>query len=428
MTLLTPRIPAMIIAALVWLLALGPGRADILPDARALAARFTACELLHLTDAGYWGPSGRGTRPPVLTLSALAALTEEARTAGPRLVDRDARAIHLGHASSIQAARVYARLGDMLRRNGLRAGQGVGTDALAARAAQAAALVRARDDVALCVDLKWANKRPDWMLIPVPRAQMDAVRALFAPDRFHAQLPGLRALAARTGLSPRTLFEMRALRLALFQVELGQGALGRDRGDFIGNLTQQTSRATVCTDEATITAGIVQRVLIDTGLVRSLTLLDGGAFAHRRPPPRAASPVLRRALTGLNNRFGLTDHFAPILRDRGSGRLFVLDSWVEDGGLPPHIAPLDRWHDRGEADNIVPLALAADDGWIDALLDRKLMGGDGHPLRARRGSPAFDRAQALLIARHFGGRWPRVMPDPRPAEARRDGRRWVWDD
>lgn len=400
-----------------------PVRADQPITPSRLAAQFSACDL-EVLESGLGRHGGDGAT--IVTARLLAEWRQQALISSPRLQDRDSFGLQLAAASSVQRAQVYGDLAGVMRQAFGRGNIGVPVADLRAVTARAADIAKARDGVALCADLKWANKRPDWALVPVPQADFDRIRALFAPERYHAQRPGLLALSRDTGLSTRTLFEMRAIRLALFYFELGQAALVFDRGDFVGNMTQQISRATVCTDEATIAAGFIQRGLIETGLVKTLTLRPDGQYAHRRPLSASRIAPLKQLLDGFNNRFGLTDHFAPILRDAATGRDFVLDSWVEDGGVPPHIAPLDRWHDRGEAENVVPLATHPSEAWIDALLDRKLTTPSGQIARAKRGTAQYRRLQDGLLARHFGAVRPVPRPDPRDARLRRAEGAWIF--
>ena len=325
--------------------------------------------------------------------------------------------IQLGVASSVQAAQTYRHLATVLRRKGFRNGTGLRMDDVE-RLARAAFEMHRRDrSIHDCVTFKWANRSPDFFLQPLREADYRRIAALFSDTAFERQKDWPRP----AGLTAREAFELRATRLALFYFELLFDILKRDRGDFAGNYLRQITRSTVCTDEATTHQAFVAQVLEGEGLLTRFSLIRPSQFAHRRP--RVPLPLIGPLIDPLNNLKEMTDHFAPILVRHGDPLAVVIDSWVEDGGLPPHIAAYGPWLDKREAENLVTLA-DRPGHYVDMLLDRRLRTRNGAGLRVRKGRPGYDRVQAYLLDTFFDGHRPAALPDPRPHGLVYNGGHW----
>lgn len=395
-------------------------------SARDLADRVEACALLHLTGQGYAGLRGRAAWPEVLTRRSLRDLSRHALRRSPPLGLRNSLPLQWQAGSSIEASGVYRTLDVLMADAGLSAHQGLLSRDVATLARKAHRLRAARDGVGRCILFKWGNKRPDLFFAPLPASELDRIRALFsdaAYARFRTDFAGRRW---PHGLTPREAFELRALRLAHFRFELNFEMLDRDAGGFQGNLRGEIG-GTVCTDEAAIHEAFLRQVVVPEGLLTRFALIAPAQFAHRRPQPRLTGP-LGGITQRVNDVYGLTDHFAPVLRRRSGPPLtLVLDAWVEDGGLPPHIATYDDWMARREAANLVPLF--ADAGLLhDARLDRRALAATGRPVRLRHGLPAYDALRRALVRAHFAGHWPVPQPDPRSFDLRAEMNRWTATD
>ncbi|MBV0912361.1 hypothetical protein [Anianabacter salinae] len=397
------------LAALALIYAAAPGHAARLTVAD-LADAFPACALLHLTEDGYPGLRGRSERPPIVTRLSLRAYADAALHRPPVLHLRNSLPLHWSGASSIEAERVYRRLERLMQDKGFAANEGYRFADVAAMARAAYALRAARDGVGRCVTIKWGNKQPDLFFAPLPASELQRIRGLFSDTafaRFRAEFAGRRW---PLGLSDREAFEVQALRLASFRFELNFEMLDRDRGDFAGN-TQGIVGGTVCTDEAAIQEGFLRQVILADGLLTRFRLKAPAQFAQRRPQTRHGG-ALGAALRRINDVYELTDHFAPVLVGTQRPVTLVLDSWVEDGGLPPHIATYDDWMAKREYVNLVPL-FPAPLNPHDAVLDRRAFGAGGGVVRAHSGQPAYAALRQALVARYFGGHWPKRQSDPR---------------
>lgn len=370
-----------------------------------LTDSFEPCELLHLTRSGYPGWRGAEARPEIVTRRSLQALADHAVTLSPALSERGSFALQQGAASSIQAAQVYRRLAALLDAAGLAFNEGYRFADLAAMAQAAHERLRAERGIHACVTFKWANKRPDMFMQPLFEADFQRIAALFSEAEFARQ----RGWPHDPDLTAREAFELRATRLAMFYFELLFDVVGEDTGDFYGNLHKRFTATTVCTDEATISQSFLADVLIGEGLLTQFELIRPSRYAHRRPP---MGIPLAETLSPINDRLQLTDHFAPILVRKGDGLFLVVDSWVEDGGLPPHIARLAPWTDQRENENVVSLTARRDHA-VDRLMDRVVLRPDGSKLRVRRSTAAYGQVQTFLLAAHFGGQRPASLPDPR---------------
>lgn len=382
-----------------------------------LAETFEPCELLHLTRRGYPGWRGAEARPEVVTRRSLQALADHAATLSPSLSERGSFPLQQGAASSIQAAQVYRRLAVLLDDAGLAFNEGYGFNDVEAMAEAAHDRLRAARGIHACVTFKWANKRPDMFMQPLFEVDFQRIAALFSPAAFERQ----RDWPRDPDLTAREAFELRATRLATFYFELLFDVVGKDTGDFFGNLHKRFTATTVCTDEATISQGFLADTLIAEGLLTKFELIRPSRYAHRRPP---MGIPFAEALSPINDIGQLTDHFAPILVRKGDGLLLVVDSWVEDGGLPSHIARLGPWSDQRENENVVSLT-ARRDHVVDRLMDRVVLEPDGSNLRVRRATAAFDEVQEYLLASHFGGHRPESLPDPRSVSLDQVDGRWV---
>jgi hypothetical protein len=386
-------------------------------DVETLTQSFEPCELLHLTRRGYPGWRGDAVRPQIVNRRSLRALADHALTLSPPLTERDSFPLQQAAASSIQAAQVFSRLERAFEESGFDMATGYRFDDLEAMASAAHDRLRAERGIHSCVTFKWANKRPDMFMQPLYERDFQRIAALFSDAEFARQ----RGWAHDPDLTEREAFELRATRLAMFYFELLFDVVGEDIGDFIGNLNRRFTTTTVCTDEATISQSFLADVLIGDGLLTQFELIRPTRYAHRRP---LMGLPFAESLQGLNDFGELTDHFAPILVRKGDGLFLVVDSWVEDGGLPPHIARMEPWSDQRENENVVALTASREHA-VDRLMDRLVLKPDGSNLRVRRATTAYGEVQEYLLAAHFGGQRPASLPDPRTVSLDHVDGRWV---
>lgn len=405
----------------VWAACLAmPGAAASL-TASELARAIPACGLLHLTDDGYAGLRGQGDRPEIVTRVSLRAFGASALRRSTPLGLRNSLPLQWGAASSIEAERSYHALAEAMRAAGFAPHEGYRWADISRLAAEAHRDAMARDGIGRCILFKWGNKQPDIFFQPLPVDELSRIRALFSDTSFARFRI---AFAGRTwphGLTDREAFELWALRLASFRFELNVRMLDRDRGGFSGN-ARGIIGGTVCTDEATIHEAFLRQVIFADGLMPSFALLSPAQFAQRRPQTRLTGvmgAILRRA----NNVYELTDHFAPVLVRKRAPLTLVLDSWVEDGGLPPHIATYDDWMDKREYRNLVPM-MPEPGNAVDDILDRRARDGAGRVIRPHHGTSVYRSLRQALLARWFGGDLPVPRADPRSFGLTTDGFSW----
>lgn len=278
------------------------------------------CQIEHLTWSGYLAIADseylvRTWRPDDLDRFAVAAARRDGRTGL-----RAARFLQLVHGSSFQAADAYARLAAWMRETGV--------DALERPDVEAAARLvfqrrLAAEGLAGCAMLKWGNRRPDLFAQPLPQETWQAIARLFRePERVDFPLTEVEAQSIASGeLTRPELLELRALRLAITIFERQYALMRHDEGGWIGNALDLSF---VCTDEATTISFFVTR-LRRAGLLTRFDQL-AARFAHR-----GGEGLLPN------------DHYAPMLRNLRTERFFVIDTWLEDGGVPPYVDVLDRW-------------------------------------------------------------------------------------
>ncbi len=386
-----------------------------------LAARFPACALLHFSETGYAGLRGARERPEIATPRSLRALSQRALRAAPVLRTRNSLLLQWGQASSIEAAQVYGELADVMQENGFSAHQGVRWDDLQRLAAAAHSRAMQAGGTGRCVLFKWGNKQPDVFWVALSAEELGRIRALFSDAAFNRFRREFGARRWPHGLTDREAFELHALRLASFRFELNFEMLDRDRGDFAGNF-RGVAGGTVCTDEAAIHEAFLRQVILAEGLLTRFDLARPAIFAHRRPQTRIAGPV-GAVLGRVNSIYGLTDHFAPVLVRKGRPLTLVLDSWVDDGGLPPHISTYSDWMERGETRNLVPLFPDPVPGH-DARLERRAIGASGAPVRPHHGNRAYRDLRTALLERYFDGHLPIPAPDPRHFGLRIEDGQW----
>lgn len=328
------------------------------PDARAAAAELRAearrgafeplfdqlalCQLFHLTNDGYLRVAKSQFFTDVWTRADVDALTRDARLRPSRRTDlRSTVQLQLSFASSYQAATSFAALGGFMDDEAIAA---VSRADLADAAAAAYAARLAAEGYAGCAVIKWGNRHPDLFAQPMRRSTFDAVEALFGANA-PSDLPLVAVETDAIGagrLTEAEIVELRAIRIAAYLFEREFELLRADRGGFEGNLEDAPL---VCTDEAT-TLWFFLDWLERRGLLTHFETQDG-RFVHRRP-----TLVLP------------TDHFGVLLRNRRTGAFFAIDSWVEDGGIPPHIAAVDDWFAQRERRSVVSIG----DARLDAAL------------------------------------------------------------
>ncbi|WP_297527265.1 hypothetical protein [Thiohalobacter sp.] len=118
--------------------------------------------------------------------------------------------------------------------------------------------------------------------------------------------------------------ERERIRVAIAYMEMIAGRrtpLGRDRG---GNpFDAERPGRLDCIDESTNT----------TAFLRAFEAA-GWLTWHRVVAPAYRAPLL------------FDQHWAAQIQERGSGRQFVVDSWVYDNGQPPLVQPLAVWRAR----------------------------------------------------------------------------------
>lgn len=397
------RGPILRIAAALWLIpavgsAQGPAAASVetMPPAEALAApeatdpaagrmaerlepffdRLATCQIEHFTRSGYLAVAGsdflvRTWRPDELDRFAAAAAERPARTGL-----RSARFLQLMYASSYQAADAYAALAAWMRETG--------TPELERPQVEAAAQLTFErrleaEGLAGCAMLKWGNRHPDLFSQPLPEETWHSIARLFLePERVDFPLNEVEAETIASGeLTRPELLELRALRLAITIFERQYALMRYDEGGWLGNALDLSF---VCTDEATTISFLVSR-LREAGLMTRFDQL-AGRFAHR-----GGDGLLPN------------DHYAPMLRNLRTERFFVIDTWLEDGGIPPYVDVLDRWLSWAERRPFASIG--------DPALDRALAEG-----LVDRGDPVWMGRLDAHMARFEAG--ANTLPDGRP--------------
>ena len=344
-------------AAVVWLTA-APASARA-AEFSPLFERLTICQLFHLTPQGYLRVAASRFFIHRWDAEIIDALTRDARRRPPFQIDlRSTVHLQLAHASSYQAATTYAALAAYMRANGVAETSRSGLVAAASAAYQERL---AQEGLAGCFVIKWGNRYPDFVAQPMRQATWEAISALFQPGSAVAAFPlsdREQAAIDADGLSREEIYELRAIRIAAYLFENEFALLRDDTGGFSGNLEDAPL---VCTDEATTLWFFLDR-LERAGLIKHFQTQDG-RFVHRRPTLVLPS-----------------DHFGVLIGSRRSGEFYAIDSWVEDGGLPPHIASVEDWFDLKERRSIVSIGDAALD---DALSQARVTHADQDGLLTR---------------------------------------------
>ncbi|MBX2855779.1 MAG: hypothetical protein KTR21_12390 [Rhodobacteraceae bacterium] len=375
------RVAAAWVAALCFSSVSTPTRAADTGDFAPLFERLTVCQLFHLTPHGYLRVAASRFFTHRWDLAIVEALTRDARRRPPFQIDlRSTVHLQLAHASSYQAATTYAALAEHMRGNGITE---TSRSALAADASAAYRERLSREDLAGCFVIKWGNRYPDFVAQPMRQATWEAVTALFQPESAVAAFPVTSREQAEIDagrLIREEIVELRAIRVAAYLFENEFALLRDDKGGFSGNLEDAP---VVCTDEATTLWFFLDR-LERAGLIKHFETQDG-RFVHRRPTLVLPS-----------------DHFGVLIGSRRSGEFYAIDSWVEDGGLPPHIASIEDWFDQKERRSIVSIGDAELD---DALSQARVSHGDEDGLLTKLRTHLARFAPADQTAR----------PDGRPA-------------
>ena len=349
-----------LLAAVLWASAVPqPAQADQASTFAPFFDRLTVCQLFHLTPQGYLRVADSRFFTRRWDVGAVEDLTRDARLRPPFQIDlRSTVHLQLAHASSYQAATTYAALAGFMQEEGI--GDTLRSGLLAA-ATDAYATRLEREGYAGCFVIKWGNRYPDFVAQPMRQAAWDAIIALFQPDSGVGDFPLTDREQAEIdsgGLTRAEIVELRALRVAAYLFENEFALLRDDKGGFSGNLEDAPL---VCTDEATTLWFLLDRLQRD-GLMTHFVTQDG-RFVHRRPTLILPS-----------------DHFGVLIGSRRSGEFYAIDSWVEDGGLPPHIALIEDWFDLKERRSIVSIG---DPVLDDALSQAKVTHADVDGLLTR---------------------------------------------
>lgn len=302
------------------------------------------CQLPHLTAEGWFAAAPSRFYVDRWTPELVEALAREARERPPRTDRRDSRRLQTTVASAYQAAAAYETLAARMRAAGVAA---IDRGALFARAEAAYARRLAAGGFAPCVKIKWGNRYPDIVLQPLPRAAWQGIVGLFERGRLDWPATAEERALLRAGtLTPEELSELRALRVGIALFERRFALLREDEGGWEGNLS---SEPFVCTDEATTTSFLVDRLEAAGALTRFRQ--HAGRFAHRSP-----TPILP------------DDHYAVMLRNERTGDYWVVDSWAEDGGAPPAVDTLQRFMESRARPGLISIG--------DPALDAALAAGE----------------------------------------------------
>lgn len=167
-----------------------------------------------------------------------------------------------------------------------------------------AALAGEPPRVSVCWDYGCDQRRQ----VTLPGTDWRAIRALFSPAPVDA--------AAERNRIARAIarFERATGRLIGTSADLGGNVAGSGRPYQMD-----------CIDESRNTDGYL-RVLAARGLLRW----------HEVGKRRKRAPWL------------LDQHWTAVIRERGGGTAWVVDSWFLDNGKRPYIQPLDAWLDKAE--------------------------------------------------------------------------------
>jgi hypothetical protein len=318
-------------------------------EPEALLRGLALCQLPHLTMEGWLAAAPSRFYRARWSADDLEALARDARDRHGRTGVRGSRRLQLAQASSYQAAVAYDAVARRMRAEGVAS---VERTALERAAAALYEVRREAAGVGDCAPLKWGNFWPDIVLQPLPRSTDAAIAALFAPGGTGWPPTPREAGLLETGaLTREELSELRALRLAVAIFENQFGMLRTDLGGWLGNLDDGRI---VCTDEATTLSFLFDR-LQEQGLLTRFAQ-HAGRFAYRDPVPPLP-----------------TDHFAVMLRNLRTGDWWVLDSWVEDGGVPPRIGRLEEWFAPGLDPRMDPGLISVGDAALDAALAEGLV-------------------------------------------------------
>lgn len=138
--------------------------------------------------------------------------------------------------------------------------------------------------------------------VTLTQAQWQAMRELFS-----------------TAASPAQ--EREAVRQAIALLENTVGAITGTWRDLAGNATGAGQAGQLdCISESKNTTTYL-RLLYDDGLLRWHDVEE------------------RR----VRHTFIFNTHWSAVIRERGNGQRFAVDSWFLDNGQPPHIQPLEDW-------------------------------------------------------------------------------------
>lgn len=373
-------------------------KTEWLPTQSQLQTWFGSCELLHLTDQGFIRLAPTPFLKKHWGWQDLVDLKEISRY---RLQDdldvRSTFHLQMAYATSFQASAVFQKLQDEVTNElGVEGRANVKIDRKALAELALLAHYESRNETPLntsdraaadlspaqkmpnCAVTKWLNKRPDVYLWPVSYAFKHQLARLFSAQSVVRQglagvgfsseepftQPEIEQFMVEGELDKEAIYELRALRLATALFERQSLQLMNDIGGWDGNKAEEGKKF-VCTDEATTHYALIRFFIQEVGLLNHFVLDADTRFAFRRPPLDIS--FLDWVDQKANELFGITDHFGVILVHKKTGHRFVIDSWVEDGGVPAHVSRLEDWLVRGETKNVVSIG---DPKW-DRVLSRE---------------------------------------------------------
>lgn len=339
-----------------------------------LRTEFGPCELLHFTSEGFLRLAPVSVMVSDWTQADVKGLANYAGFPDERPIDRRSTFhLQLAWSTSFQAQMVYSKLARYMSEQKMHSISRVDLERVArnvvAQKSKFAGNPALLKPVHVpCAMVKWLSKFPDVFFVPLPRgfvSRLDQLVGESSPARSFEVTDAEKEIFTFGGeLDLRAIEELRSVRLALALFEKQVPMLREDVGSWEGNVIdtslEKRTLNFVCTDEATTHYAFIQDYLENRGKLTHFRLDPDMRFAFRRPkvdlPGQGLLAKLGEwALNALNNRFGVTDHFGVMLIHKKTGQRFVVDSWVEDGGMPPHIATLDDWLSKNETRNVVSI-------------------------------------------------------------------------
>lgn len=120
--------------------------------------------------------------------------------------------------------------------------------------------------------------------------------------------------------------ERKALAKAIGAFETEVGPMTGTDTDVYGTFVQMGRDQLDCVDESTNTT-IYLSLLEEKGLMRF----------HETLGPTSRLPLIHYA--------GRWPHQTAVIREKGSGALFAVDSWFHNNGAPAEVVPLQDWKD-----------------------------------------------------------------------------------